>query len=931
MKKSIKISGLFSILLLAWGGVHAAGLGKLSVQSALGQPLKAEIELLSVTKEELSGVTARLAGSDAFRQARVERSAMLSGLQFSVEQRANGQPIVKISSSTPLTDPFLDVLIELNWNTGRIIREYTVLLDPPTSGRAPAAPVSKPVVAAPAASARDDAVNKSLADAPKNVPATTPKAPAPTQYGPVKSGDTLRSIAGRVKNADVTLEQMMAGLYLANKNAFIGNNMNLLKRGTVLQVPSQEKIHQQASPSQATRLLREHADQWHAYRNRVADAAGEVQDAASSGQTASGKISTKVEDKVAPSASPKDVLKLSKGEPAGAGKGDAKTQERLLSLEEELAAKSRALKEAQDRVGQLERAVSDMQKLLELKSQEAPKVVPPVTPPAVTDPVEMPKEDVVAPVEPVAPVTPPAAAPAPVAPPPVEERSWISSFLGNPLYIGGLVAALLLSGLLWMMMAGSRRKQGLNKFEDSIMTGGEFKSNAVFNTAGSAAAAGAVAGAAGVAGANTGSSMLLTDFSRLGLGSIDSHEVDPIAEAEVYMAYGRDSQAEEILKEALDKDSSRHEIALKLLEIYAARKDPLAFETTASELYAGLGGQDTPVWQRAAEMGRSIDAENPLYRLAQGQAMFSTPETDAMEAPAEAVAAKDPDDFDLDFSSNESRFAAPEPEMQPAMDNGLDFTSAFDEPVKTENAAEEAVPAVKTDAPPEIESLEFEPTELQPVELEPAEFEPESIQPKDVEPKTTDSVHDDFDAVSLEFDAPSATPSATPGTSSVENTLDNPLDSPFDDAFDLPDAKSDTPSAPAIEMLDVVEETIDLVAPVEVEEALPALDLSDIDLDLAAPPAEAAGVAADFETSALDLAVEMPEEKAAAAAPEVSPAAETDIDPALWEEVNTKLDLARAYLEMGDREGAREILQEVVQEGDGAQKADAQQLLADAG
>ena len=84
-----------------------------------------------------------------------------------------------------------------------------------------------------------------------------------------------------------------------------------------------------------------------------------------------------------------------------------------------------------------------------------------------------------------------------------------------------------------------------------------------------------------------------------------------ITEAEVYMAYGRDAQAEEILKEALDKDSSRHEIALKLLEIYAARKDPLAFETTASELYAGLGGQDTPVWQRAAEMGHTIDPDNP--------------------------------------------------------------------------------------------------------------------------------------------------------------------------------------------------------------------------------------------------------------------------------------------------------------------------------
>ena len=112
---------------------------------------------------------------------------------------------------------------------------------------------------------------------------------------------------------------------------------------------------------------------------------------------------------------------------------------------------------------------------------------------------------------------------------------------------------------------------------------------------------------------DTSDTSFLTDFSQAGLGSIDTNEVDPIAEAEVYMAYGRDAQAEEILKEALIKDPGRHEIRLKLLEIYAGRKNLNAFEAVAGEMYAALGGQASPIWDKAAEMGRALDPQNPLY------------------------------------------------------------------------------------------------------------------------------------------------------------------------------------------------------------------------------------------------------------------------------------------------------------------------------
>ena len=132
------------------------------------------------------------------------------------------------------------------------------------------------------------------------------------------------------------------------------------------------------------------------------------------------------------------------------------------------------------------------------------------------------------------------------------------------------------------------------------MTGGDVRPNTVI-------------GAASGGSVNTGDTSFLTDFSQAGLGTIDTHDVDPIAEAEVYMAYGRDAQAEEILKEAISKNPDRHEVRVKLLEIYAARRNTTAFESVAGELYAALGSKSSPLWDKACEMGRSIDPTNPLY------------------------------------------------------------------------------------------------------------------------------------------------------------------------------------------------------------------------------------------------------------------------------------------------------------------------------
>lgn len=948
MNKTRKISGLLLALLFAWGSANAAGLGKLTVQSALGQPLKAEIELLSVTKDDLADITAKLASADAFRQARIDRQDVLSALRFSVDQRANGQPIIRITSTSSVPDPFLDMLIELNWSSGRLVREYTILLDPPASAK----PIETVRPAAVAEAPRNGVAKPAVQTAPvaaaesvKSKPVPVPVPVAPRRYGPVKSGETLRAIAGKLKPAEISLEQMMVGLYQANKDAFQSNNMSRLNRGRVLNVPEADKILQ-VSRTEAARTVHGHAAEWHAYRRKLAEIADEAPPPMVAEQAA-GKIAPKEEGKPAPApTAPKDVLKLSKGEPGAMGKADAKTQERMHAMEEELAAKGRSLQEAQERVSQLERTVRDMQKLLEMKAQEAAKAPPaPIAPPAAV--AEMPA---VAPEAPAAPTAPPKPAPVVADLPEAEpSTSWVSTFISNPIYIGGIVAALLLSALLWMMMVGSRRRQGLTKFEDSIMTGGEFKNNAVFNASSGNAASGAA----------TEGSMLLTDFSRLGMGAIDSHEVDPIAEAEVYMAYGRDAQAEEILREALGKDPSRHEIALKLLELYASRKDTTSFETTASDLYAGLGGQSTPVWERAAEMGRSIDPQNPLYRVA-------TPLASSMAAPAAAMAtaaamasvaayapakaaapaapvAAEEDDLDQLASMNDwgDTPSASDADLSDDFETRQDVAPEHDNLMEFESATAFAEPAQLDINPPEPAATDFAP-ELDFIPSEELDLPPEqpAAAPVAAEPEQADEMVDDFGSTFDLHDAfaePAPEAEVQTADAQIEPAMAEPEEALFDQDFSADMAADESEDMPVLDLsgidLDLDADNVPDVESLAADEMQEIVAEPVIEMATDFDPFAEVSAPADFEPS-LETSPEPTAEPAASAVSEAPLEAaaieEAGIDPELREEVNTKLDLARAYMEMGDREGAREILQEVLGEGDAGQKAEATKLMAEA-
>ena len=882
----------------------ALGLGRLTVESGLGQPLSARVELTAAQKDELDTLSAKVADPSVYRDNNVQYPAAMARARVTVEQGPNNQYYLKLSTQQAVNEPFLDLIVEVNWATGRVVRNYTFLLDPPgaadTQAVEPVAPVR--AAAAPARGASQRAAAGSAAG---------PKAGAGDSYT-VKRGDTLSKIAKEYKPADVTLEQMLVALFRSNESAFDAKNMNRLRSGQILTIPGADQSGQ-ITQSDAKQVVRVQAADWRAYRDRLA-AAAPTTEATPTRQAASGKITTAVEEKGAPAPSGRDQLKVSresgKGSAAGAGVAQA----------EDAAAKDKALREANSRIADLEKTLKDMQKATELKSQtmsdmqkqadatkatkaaepvkaEPPTVVaaapvappPPVatptTPQAVTPapetkPVEV-KAPEPAPVETKAPEakapeapTPAAAvetkpAPAPKAtkakaPPPAPSflddllantPSW--ALIGGPLVVLGGIAAIL---------AARRRKT--TKFEDSIISGTDIKTNTVFGSTGG-----------GVV--NTGDNSLASDFSREGLGSIDTDEVDPIAEAEVYLAYGRDAQAEEILKEALKKDPQRQEIYLKLLEIHAQHNKPSAFETVASELYSVSGGQGE-VWQKAMALGRQLDPSNPMFTEAGSAAAFAAAaaaesEHSASEKEVARAAETEPVASAPVFS------APPEAKAEPRITKPMDL--ALDEEISvspTSGAAEAKTPAaILAGAAEQVAKSTRTGTAA-----------------------GVAAVAGGAAALAKSFESKTSAPRETV---SFEPESIPKFDLDFN--LDEPTRPSPPVSAPAV-----------AAAKPAPKPAAPEPVLAAMGPSTTSPAPQLARPAAAIELDKLDLAFD--------------PQRSTFEDPTpsvldgQWHDAATKLDLAKAYQEMGDVEGAREILQEVLHEGDDQQKAEAQGLLA---
>lgn len=935
---------------------EAASLGKLTVLSGLGQPLRAELEL-GATPDEISGMTARLAPVDAFKQAGVDYAPVLSELRFVLDKRANGASVIRVTSSKPLNEPFLDFLVELNWPSGRLLREYTFLLDPPDVSEKPPARsvVDARVVetvrggagearpAAPARSARTAPAPKVAEEARK------PVEKADTRV--VQRGETLRKIAAETQHEGVSLEQMLVGLFRSNPDAFSGQNLNRLKSGAILSIPDKSAV-ESLSEAEARKIYVAQAGDWNAYRQKLAAATakGAAKDDSGSAQAASGKITAKVEEKAVPADKSKDQVKVARADAVAKGADAARS-----AAEEDRVTREKAYKEAQERLVALEKNVGDLQKLLDLKNQklaelqqapakkeeakpavepakpaaEEPKPVAP-TPPLESKQAEPPKA--------VEEVKQQAAAPAPAKPapkkvappPPPPEPELLDTLLEDPLPLaagGGVLAAL----LAFLFIKRRRASGGSALTTTAAPVSSGLGPNSVFRMTGGQSI-------------DTGNTPPQTgDFSQTGPGTIDTDEVDPVAEADVYMAYGRDTQAEEILLEALQKDPQRTAIHAKLLEIYANRGSLKQFETLASELYAQTGGAG-PDWAKVAELGARLDPKNPLYSGGHVPAVAAVAAAVIPELPAdEPVLAEEPSvpSFDDVAAAAPLEDMAAEPLAEDVAEAALDFD--LGEPAATDNAVGGSGGYIDTtadEAEPNV--LDFDLGGELPSTAPISEPKPA------VEPAPVDEAPSalDFD---LGLGAPVA-PAEKPDDFSPEATLIMPL-SAFQDepAFDLGAVEEEMPApVEAIEALDIPEVAepaeeaaaepaaldfdFDVLPPADtrpekvVEPVLPeeaamtstVIDVSppavdDLDFDVSLGDSVFLGdamPAPDFDIGAINL--DLSAEPAAAPAPAAAGEAVRD---QRWEEVNTKLDLAKAYEEMGDLEGARELLDEVVAEG----------------
>jgi len=823
----------------------ALGLGRLTVQSALGEPLRAEIDVSNLSEEEASTLQLRLASPDAYRAAGIEFNPALAGARVTLQRRADGRAVLRVASERPLAEPFVDVIVEAIWASGRLVREYTLLLDPPTRSAAPPAPASPalasgtsaPAVAPapPPVAAAPGEARTAAAPAPARAPAR--RTPAAAEGGDylVRRGDTLSAIAARNAPAGVSLDQMLVSLFRGNPHAFIGENMNRLRAGAVLTMPAADVVRG-VEQAQARELIRTQSADFAAYRQRLASGVTTHAEGGPARQ-AKGTVQARVEDRKQSAAASPDKLTLSQGEVKPGA------PEATISREAER-------KDSATRVAELSRNVEELTRLQSGAQAPASVAVPATaatTPPTATTPAApliasapaLPTAPIAvspapapAPSEPAAATSPPATAPSAPAPAPTpraaaEEPGFLEGLLEQPWLLpaaGGLLALLL--GLAIYRARAKKGGSGETSFLESRLQPDSF-----FGASGGQRIDTREGAAASSSSTSSSMSYSLSQLDAIG-------DVDPVAEADVYLAYGRDLQAEEILKEAMRANPQRMAIRTKLLEVYAKRRDAKGFELLATQVHSLTQGEGED-WARAQELGRQVDPENALYQPgghpepvtgAGGVAVM-----EPLGATTQPFAAAPPPAFTPD--------AGPE-----SMPGGLDLDLDL--------ASESGANPVETTRPlPARADIPIEPT---------LEFGPVST----------------LDDVTTQPAAMMATPSIG-GEADIDFDLDQlSLDAPAPATLPLPRA-------------DVGGQGLDFAG-----FEIGAPETTTVAMARTAVPSEAAG------ESEVDLPID------------------EDGDP-----LARKLELAEEFRQIGDVEGARDLLEEVIAKAEGVTRAKAQAML----
>ncbi|MDT3718332.1 FimV/HubP family polar landmark protein [Pseudomonas oryzihabitans] len=866
------------------GAAQALSLGEIHLNSALNQPFDATIDLSDLRDLGSADLRPSLASPEEFGKAGVDRAFFLNDLKFAPETR-NGRTVIRVTSARPVREPYLNFLLEVNWPSGRILREYTVLLDPPLyTPQAAAAPFAPQVPATPRPRA-------TAPEAPR--PAAAPVAPAPTApQAPgtytTEARDTLWEVAARNRpSGSVSVDQTMLAIQDLNPDAFIDRNINLMKSGQVLRLPDQAQVKTRSQREAVAEIARQ-TRTWKQGGDSAASGTPRRQvDASSQPGTTEAPAA----------AAPRDNLKLLSGQPANkpgdaangkGGKGsDQALADRLAVTQESLDTTRRENDELKSRLGDLQSQLDKLQKIMQLKDaqlarmqatmanpqaagQPAPSTpetpatatpsvngAPPVAQepsaaaPAATPPVETP---------PAQPTTPPASeAGTGTAPPAASEpkvipvtpstpatqpteatNSFLDDILSNPLWLGIIGGSALLA-LLVLLMVNSRRNAV--KEAERARDAEAARTDTAFDPDPE------LGDHHGLAGLEL--SQNPQDASR----DADAQD-DALGQADIYMAYGRFSQAAEVLKKASDQEPHRADLRLKLMEVYAEMGDKDGFQREESELKE-IGGAQPAV--------DHLKSRYPaMATVAVGAATVGAAALAAAHELSEESsrnqgfsATEDSQDFDLsldDFGNDE-----PRPAAGPA-----------EEPLFGEAFAE--AQAGSRDARDDFDfDLNFDPA--------PA-GSPASPTAKD----------DDFALDFSEFERQGdLAQDETSAPSAADSAFDEPL----------------TPREPAA------------------DSELPAnFDLSDLE-ERPAPKRESdEEFAARLQEASRQFDAETT--KGGAAGDGLD-----DFDFLSGEdETATKLDLARAYIDMGDPEGARDILDEVLAEGNAGQQQEAREILA---
>jgi pilus assembly protein FimV len=407
----------------------------------------------------------QIAPPEVFKQAGVEYATTLLNIRANLHKRQNGRTVIELGSDRPINDPFVDMLLELNWSSGRLVREYTFLLDlpemiakkqasvVPATLSSPAGRVKRTLPAAmqPGSLIDDEVRNRALASlrSIESAPSSSGSSTERREVYETRRGDTLRKIAGETKPEGVSLEQMLVGLLRANPDAFDRNNMNNLKAGKTLKVPDKSAL-EAIPPEQARKTIAAQSADWNAYRGQLAASAALSRPNGEAGtQDSAGRISAKVEEDFVPVSGSKDVVTISTAKAAG---GTRRAAEQ--ASEDDLVAKDRALQEARDRTESLERNIADLNELIELKSQKLAELQGASTNGSVTTDVSATPATTASSVEtPPNPAEPKPVAKSnrePVAPPPPmpEAPSFVEELLANPLVLAAIALVVLLAGYL---------------------------------------------------------------------------------------------------------------------------------------------------------------------------------------------------------------------------------------------------------------------------------------------------------------------------------------------------------------------------------------------------------------------------------------------------------------------------------------------------